>query len=112
MYSNINMKKTIDGVEHNILPMDKYRELISENLKLKTHVEELTKPKLSTTSKEYHREYYKNNKDRLKTNASLKIPCPRCNKMIQKQHLSKHKLTQKCMLFDEIQKLKNAQHVK
>ena len=61
--------------------------------------------------KAYHREYYKLKKTEIKERASVKIPCSFCNKMIQKQHMSKHKKTAACKIHAsyklQIDELKN-----
>ena len=61
--------------------------------------------------KAYHREYYMLKKKEIKERASVKIPCSVCNKMIQKQHMSKHKKTAACKLHAsyklQIDELKN-----
>ena len=55
--------------------------------------------------KQYRHNYYEEKKADIKARVSVKIPCAVCGKMIQKQHMSKHKKTKSCLLYEAYQQI-------
>jgi len=49
--------------------------------------------------KNYNKDYYNKNKTDLLQKASVKVSCPHCSLEVQKQHLTKHKKTQRCIFL-------------
>ena len=55
--------------------------------------------------KQYRHNYYEERKADIKSRVSVKIPCTVCGKMIQKQHMSQHKKTKSCVLYEAYQQI-------
>ena len=56
---------------------------------------EAEKPK-KTNTKEYNKNYYLNNKDKIKAKLTAKLPCPYCDKLQSHQHMNRHQQTKLC----------------
>ena len=51
--------------------------------------------------KEYHKEYYQNNKERILKQMAEQIVCPHCKKPVSKQHMNRHVNTKYCQAIKE-----------
>ena len=51
-------------------------------------------------TKNYNRDYYTTNKLLLLNKMSEQIHCDRCNQLVTKSHMNRHKKTKKCLEFN------------
>ena len=54
---------------------------------------------MGTNTKEYSRQYYKKNKERMQQMVTQKIVCGNCGSVINRSHLARHQKTEKCKTF-------------
>jgi hypothetical protein len=49
-------------------------------------------------TKEYNKQYYANNKNKILETMNQKVTCSNCNKEVCKSHLNRHQKTKTCQL--------------
>ena len=75
-----------------------------ETLKIENPDELLKKQWYRRKEKEYNKEYYQKNKNKLLADQKIKVQCPKCCREVIKSNLNKHFKTKLCVNTQELNK--------
>ena len=79
-----------------------------ETLKNIENPEELLKKQwYRRKEKEYNKEYYQKNKNKLLADQKIKVQCPKCNRIVIKSNLNKHFKTKLCVNTQDLNRYIN-----
>jgi len=73
-----------------------------ETLKIENPDEILKKQWYRRKEKEYNKEYYQKNKNKLLADQKIKVSCPKCCREVIKSNLNKHFKTKLCLNTQEL----------
>ena len=75
-----------------------------KNIELENPDELLKKQWYRRKEKEYNKEYYQKNKNKLLADQKIKVSCPKCFREVIKSNLNKHFKTKLCLNTQELNK--------
>lgn len=74
----------------------------TQTLNIETPESILKKEWYRRKEKEYNKEYYQKNKNKLLADQKIKVQCPKCNRIVIKSNLNKHFKTKLCVNTQEL----------
>ena len=76
----------------------------TQTLNIENPDELLKKQWYRRKEKEYNKEYYQKNKNKLLADQKIKVSCPKCCRSVIKSNLNKHLKTKLCVNTQELNK--------